>query len=372
MTDIQKIFEKNNIKLHIRTKCINLVSFIKHQQLYYKKKPHQFIPIKSQVIKAITTCNFYKIVTNLVFDVFKFANRDYKDWNIGEQPIKYRVNPEWIDYPFPQIKKELLNRLIQINMKKKNTNGRKKKDLIRTRNEGFLETYRIQLFDEKYRILYELHKELMGEDEFFTSSPKTGKIYSKFCQLSPDKRHELKFRGEEISGWDVSGLYPLLLNIRLKKQPNYSESEDMKLYSELTQNGKFYEHWNNLLIKEGIILPYISVAKDRFLSSVFNSAYKPEYRLYRYEIVFKKYFPDTWKVINDMKREFGFLCHWCFVQERSLMVDMIGLPLAKNNIPVWVVHDCIYTTLPNMNKVKKVIETVFHEAAGLKVNLKEK
>lgn len=372
MTDLNKLFEENNIKPHIRTKCINLVSLIKNQHSYYHKKPNQYVPIHSEIIRVILNRRQEKTVKKLVFESFKLADRDYSKWNPGKKPIGYRINKKWINYHIPSLSPYLLNKVLLVNIRNVPTNGRKKKELIRSRNEGFLETYRIQLFDEKYKILYELHKELMGEDEFFTSSPKTGKIYSKFCQLSPDKRHELKFRGEEISGWDVSGLYPLLLNIRLKKQPNYSESEDMKLYSELTQNGNFYEHWNNLLISEGIILPYVSVAKDRFLSSVFNSAFKPEYRLYRYEIVFKKYFPDTWKVINDMKREFGFLCHWCFVQERSLMVDMIGLPLAKNNIPVWVVHDCIYTTLPNMNKVKKVIETVFHEAAGLKVNLKEK
>lgn len=218
----------------------------------------------------------------------------------------------------------------------------------------------IVLINKMNRNLHKKHFKVKNSD----------KIYSFFTNITASQRKDLLYKGESIGGLDISSFYPVLFCEYIDE-----DYEDEKLYCKLVQSGEFYEYFRQLCYNEPdksirVKIQTLKTAKEHFLHSVFNSKYRIGEGT-KYEKVFEKYFPSVWATMLKCKREHKTICEYLFRLDSQIMIKEIGLPLAEANIPVFIVHDCIYTTTSKLEIVRKSIKYVF-STHGLKVNLKDK
>lgn len=241
------------------------------------------------------------------------------------------------------------------------------------------------------------------EEPLFFVDKTAGRLHTYITQLKSELRKFLRWKGKVLCSIDISNSQPYLLqsflnketydrcnnNNRLgrsKQQSNtimlgvliesISEEKDVILFKSIVSSGKFYEEFGKVLEDSGEFVDIEKEdirghVKDITFSTLFskNSAirYKNSIR------IFKKIFPNVYKVIKEIKQEKH---NTLAVVLQNLEADLVLHKACKKisqerpDIPIFTLHDSIITTEENTEYVQSVLKSILKKHIGIEPNFK--
>ncbi|PQA96674.1 hypothetical protein B0A69_00865 [Chryseobacterium shigense] len=156
----------------------------------------------------------------------------------------------------------------------------------------------------------------------------------------------------------------------------FQRKKDVILFKSIVSSGQFYEEFGKLLQENGEFLDIPdhemrSHVKDITFSTIFS---KNNVIRYNNSIkIFKKIFPNVYKVIREIKNEKH---NELAIALQNLEADLVLYKACKKitqdkpHVPIFTLHDSIITTQENVIYVQTVLKKVMKDYIGNKPKLK--
>lgn len=157
--------------------------------------------------------------------------------------------------------------------------------------------------------------------------------------------------------------------IMFLKSLQLSDSQEIKAYTKLVNNGQIYEHYQDALFKHlGKKLSRDQV-KDLFYISIFseNKLHFPE------KTVFKKIFPSIDRIFREIKKvKHNTLANMLQRVESYIVLDIICKRISKEKkrLPIFTIHDSIITIKGYEDYLQAVMEEELQKFVGVPPILK--
>jgi hypothetical protein len=198
---------------------------------------------------------------------------------------------------------------------------------------------------------------LIQDRQFFFSVCEFGRVHTNLTNLRSGLRQYLKHRGRPLVNLDIRNSQPLVFALLLREAyQGQPIPDDVRLYIELVQAGRFYEH----LMEASSIKPERRARfKAEFFGSTFfcrNDPVKPEAR------TFGQVFPNVYATIRAAKaQEHADLAHRLQRVESGLMIGGVATRLMRELPDTWIgtVHDSILMTEDRAESVKAIMLAEF-------------
>ena len=204
------------------------------------------------------------------------------------------------------------------------------------------------------------------------------------------------FKGRELQSVLSKVLIPkgerglgLDIPFMLEETPECSDMQSIKRsdvydFRDDVLSGQLYENQEVEFNKHGIYFENRKQVKTEVLRIMFtsNRFLNQEYRTYydkkkrkikvvdaRCKKIFSENLPDVYKIIEHLKsKDKKLLVRLLQRLESHLVLHVICKRISKQrpNMPLWTIHDCIYTTEGNQDYLKQVMEEEFTKAIGYK------
>lgn len=215
---------------------------------------------------------------------------------------------------------------------------------------------------------------------------KNGRLHTNLTMLPSNFRKCISFNGKPIIGVDVSNTQPLLLASlcdkywlkSLSKKGAIdidddllnefishldSSSSDLELYRDLVKCGEFYEYMMELypqFSRRVIKLNILKIINDKGTSNSYNR-----------ELVrkaFKTSFPTVYKLLELLKSKSHKQSSKLLMQiESSRFIIWFAQDFyykGNDDIPLYTIHDCIYTTEDNIELVTNSLVGFYKQYCG--------
>jgi hypothetical protein len=219
---------------------------------------------------------------------------------------------------------------------------------------------------EQYNSWYCSIERIHNKDWFFTVDQKAGRVHNNITNLAKNFRPFLSFNRNKLIEIDISNSQPLLFNVLISRYllrntsayncginlPYVPQNSDLRLYREITEQGRFYEFMmNELGIKED---------RDRFKIRMFTKLFYGKVFESEERTAFKKMFPEVSEIIDYYKRiNYRDLAIDLQRVEAEIMINSVVSRLAERKIFILTVHDSILTIPENIGIVQHVIRDEF-------------
>ncbi|MDQ7917201.1 hypothetical protein RBU60_06410 [Mesonia sp. MT50] len=240
----------------------------------------------------------------------------------------------------------------------------------------------------------------------------SGRVHTILTQLKGELRQFIKYKGEPLMAIDIKNSQPYLslsilnptkykdngirdkiykynneasstIMLALCNYPNY-DTDDIKVFTELVANGRFYEAFGDQLQKKQLIdEPCPSKRRKKAKQIMFSSMFghnnekckviDPETKKVRYfpnegMILFKEQFPSVHHIFKIIKKnKHNALA--CILQNLEAEIVLHKACKIITDIrpeaPLFTLHDSIITTEENVHYVKEVLSKVLFEAIGV-------
>ena len=204
---------------------------------------------------------------------------------------------------------------------------------------------------------------------------KSGRSYHKLTNLFSFGRHFLRYKGEPLVSIDCANSQPLLL-YNIYKENNILITGDAIEYRDMVISGNFYEYLQDTYIKRSNKQP---IERSEFKELIYTYILFSE-PMYNHKIleIFKDLFPsitDSIKIIKKTKRREisdrggnikDTLSFELRKAESELWINKVAVKIKNydKNIPIFVLHDSIFTTHKHYDIVLKLIEEVMIDEFG--------
>lgn len=390
------------------------------------QKDEQWIVLNSTLLRKLVG-NIYKdiIVALTDYKVIE-VNRSYK---VGEYSMSYKLLDKY-QFANELSKYPLVGGHLNVSLAK--TNNRKifkryLEDLKLSKIKRRTELPEI-IFNTKYRILIHwfktnklvidkdkavklLHEKNFKENEpnkylsylaaikmiedknYYLKSDRNGRFYSSITNLPKALRSCLSYDGEELVGTDVSNTQPLLLGElcdsvklnQLKHSKNIIVNElmfnkfinhlndypsDLLEYKTLVQDGKLYESFIGIapnFDRDVVKANMVKIINDRGYNDI------KEKKILREAL--KQKFPTISMLLDLLKSvdhhysssTLMSLESWNFVQ---YFPEIFSYKEANQNIPLFTIHDCFFTTKSKIDYLESEIEAFFQNNLMIHIPLK--
>lgn len=267
-----------------------------------------------------------------------------------------------------------------------------------------------EIKDERLRYnsrLLPLHK--LKENQFSFYVDNTGyRLHTNFTQMMSQLRKFIKYDGKKLCAVDIKNsqlflsigllddeLFTLndisnkITNPELINHSNYpimivenikaiKDKSDVILFKTYVSQGKFYEHFGDKLLEEGLIedVPG-SELREIAKEITFSAIYSPNRSIgYNKPMqLFKQLFPNVFKIYSLIKKGSSnhpalSICLQRF--EADLVLNDACRRIAEDRPDVFIatLHDSIITTEDNVDYVEKALSNVLRERLGVKPPLK--
>lgn len=216
-------------------------------------------------------------------------------------------------------------------------------------------------------------------DQFYFSTDKnTGRVYSNICSLPSPLRHFVYIidndgkRNYSLFEIDIKNAQPLLLAVLIEKQLKDNRKdvpEDVLLFKNRCENGKFYDSFKKQLKKRNIKVSE-TFKEDFFTRVLFNK--ESGNRVYRYKQLFDEIYPTVGTYLSELKssdyKKVSYLLQ--SIESQIIVTNTVKVLLQKGVFCVSL-HDAIICTVDDIEIIKKAITMAFSEfgvVPALKVN----
>jgi len=240
-----------------------------------------------------------------------------------------------------------------------------------------------------------------------------GRFHSPLTQLKGKLRQFLKYNGDKLYSIDIVNSQPYLISVLLNNRkfivnkilkiiqvynpearkegvlfteiPYYVSKignpnkipKNVKNYIKSVSSGLFYEHFGDLLKKEGLISGNGNELRKKAKNITFSSIFSPNTSIGYNDAIkkFKKVFPDVYHILSLIKFGNGFhRTLACSLQnfEANLILHKACKIISEKapNAPIFTLHDSIITTKEYIPLVEFVMMQVLTEAIGFPPVLK--
>lgn len=378
-----------------------------------------FVPLSSVKLKK-TYQEGYKLAMDLLYKrvLFKlpYSEQESYRFSLNDLYVNKMLRVECLDYTSLK-DKNIVNRLFKdvkgVDSRIKSRFGylikffcsKRLKIDVQSAREFIEEEYSQHKVFSKYII--DLQKVLdvhNGNYRFSNNQLTDGRFHNNLIQLKKGLRKFVSYDGEKLMEIDISNSAPFLLASLLSNTIKFNISESISdilnsyLYKFLenavsldikeTQeflnccsSGKIYELFVEDYIKDNRVrvLEYFKIEniddfdlesrsdelrkliKKDFLAMLFskNSQYKTM------QNIFSKRFPSIHNLLLNRKK-WGSkkLSHLLFQIESYVMLELIAKEFNRQNrgrVPIFTLHDCLFTTESNAEKLRLFVEERFSE-----------
>jgi hypothetical protein len=235
--------------------------------------------------------------------------------------------------------------------------------------------------------------DVFKDKDYHLKSDKNFRFYSSLTNLPRILRGSLTYDGKKLAGADVSNTQPLLMGTlcdidflkRLKREKHievddilfneflaHLESSPMDLiaYKELVQKGRLYESFSDIspeFTRETVKYYLIRVINDKGIDK------KRQKVAIRKAI--KERFPTIWMLLELLKSK-----NHKYVSSTLMSIEaqnfVINFPQEfyyqeeHQNIPLFMVHDCFFTTEENIDYMERYIKNYYAKFLSIELPLK--
>ena len=347
-------------------RCLHIISSILYT-LYSKKRkgkniPYtEYVPLYSQILKTILGTSYKSLL----------------DFLLSEEIIETRLN----DDGNQSYQAGYISKVYRINRKytKSKTSHKQYKFLTEAIEKAQLKNYND--LSPIHKHLYSFLKDLYFENgynwqkrhlpniEMFKCQngntnykvDKSGRSYHKLTNMFSFSRHFLKYNDENLVSIDCANSQPLLLYNFYERENNVND--DAIKYRDLVISGNFYEY----LLKK-----YSEKYKKNYIRKEFKELVYTyilfNHRKFNKDIlkIFKEEFPSIYMTISLNQRFKDDLSSKLRYEESELWINKIANNIYKYNkeIPIFVLHDSIFTTQKYYKEVYKIIKDTFSNELG--------
>ncbi len=212
---------------------------------------------------------------------------------------------------------------------------------------------------------------------FFDSAFWLANTSSTLLQLSTiDQDLSLHYRGQE-GGQEELFIMCYKTLLRIDRQ-----AHDVTLFQDLTSQGRFYEHMQNLFLQEcsqDFIQKYqlhalvqvkrimMRIAFDDSSEAQINKS--PDHECHR---VFREHFPSMASILQVLKtRSHVDVARLLQKIERYIIIDLATKDMVYNHkLAVFTIHDCVVCPLSDLSLVQQILTQHLTKAMGLNPSLK--
>lgn len=356
-----------------RDKYYFLITFIIYGRVFDKRKDSRsFIQLYSNFLKSVLSGHYKDYIKDLVeMEVIETDNRYIKN----EKSKAYRLTANYGDVKTMQVNIEDKN----IISKYWNYKSEQKKRISGSNYKHIFSCL------EKVEIDYEAAKSFINnaaleieqfnswncsidmihyKDWFFTVDRTAGRIHNNITNLPKDFRQFLRIKDKKLVEVDISNSQPLLLNILISRYlfryteysgnilPYVPQNSDLRLYKELTEQGKFYEY----------MMDKLSIIEDRstFKVRIFREVFYGRENESEEWKQFMKIFPTVAEVVSYYKKvNYKVLAIELQRIEADIMINSVVQKLAEQKIYSLTIHDSILTTHDRLGEVEEIIVNEF-------------
>ncbi|MGG6229361.1 hypothetical protein [Tenacibaculum sp. SDUM215027] len=251
----------------------------------------------------------------------------------------------------------------------------------------------------------------------FHYNPETdGRFHNSFTFLNKKFRKFLTYDDKKLVEVDIVNSIPTIFSLLLSKSINLNIKEvlnnniynyllmfnkisrnvdikEIELFKNMSVNGELYEKVSSKFIKKNIgylIDQYDGyydgenlifteefdvrkITKQNLLSMLFskNETYVDM------ELAFENIFPTIFRFIKELKevQDYKMFSHLLFQIESEIILEQVARPFNRLNggrVPIFTIHDCIFTVEGKENILKDFMEDRFVKLFGTKIGLKVK
>lgn len=409
--------------LHRRMKPFRKSTLIRFITLFYsttiKNRFRRYIPLSSTRLNNEISQNYKLIIDGLIDYKLIEPGKKYSE---GRHSNHYGLTDKY--YNHKEITPVVLKPKIETNLAK-NRRNQTQKMLLKARLDGQLKELTIEeklfdryglltrwFYDTRLEFNYELaQKHLLkiqkskakkspkkyqhafpAVERFYRKDwsirfDKNGRLHTNLTMLPSKFRECITFEGEQLKGVDVSNTQPLLLatlcdthwlSTLIKRGAIQVDDQlfnefkglmeakplDFTEYQEIVRKGRFYEHMMSLypsFSRKVMKLSILKIINDRGESNTVNR-----------EMVrgaFKATFPTIYKLLELLKSVTYKQSSQLLMQvESSQFIVWFTQEFYYNErndqIPLYTIHDCFYTTPQHIDYVKSELINYYQKYCG--------
>ena len=219
---------------------------------------------------------------------------------------------------------------------------------------------------EQYNSWYCSIERIHNKDWFFIVDKTAGRVHNNITNLAKIFRPFLSLNNNKLIEIDIANSQPLLFNVLISRYllrntsvyncginpPYVPPNSDLRLYREITEQGRFYEFMMNKL---GIIEDRDHFKVRMFTKIFYGKVFDSEERT-----AFKKIFSEVLEIIDYYKKiNYRDLSIYLQKVESEIMVDSVVKRLAEAKIIALTIHDSILTTPDSVKLVQEIIMEEF-------------
>ena len=361
--------EKHMDKFHF------IITFIFYGRIFNKKNDStSFIQLYSQFLKKIITGRYREHIQELIkMNVIETDNRYIKK----KKSKAYRLTENYCSAKIKQVRiidekivSNYWNFKIEQERRITATNYQylfKCLEQIEIDFEAAMDrlnnhTENSEQFSSSFCLINRIH----NKDWFFTVDKTAGRVHNNVTNLAKIFRPFLSFQSKRLMEIDISNSQPLLLNVLISRYllrnfsayncgtnpPYVPQNSDLRLYKEITEQGRFYEYMMNEL---GIDEDRDSFKVRMFTKLFYGKVFESEERT-----AFRKIFPEVSEIIDYYKKiNYRDLAIELQRAEAEIIIDSIVPRLATEKIFALTIHDSILTIQDNVKLVQEIIMDEF-------------
>lgn len=359
-----------------------------------------YIPLKSEFLVKVLGCYYRKYLNDLIQNGIIETDNFYIK---GEKARGYRLTEKYRYQKFRKVEitdRELIKRVTKRKMEYKNkmTENENINYIYECMNEIILD------YDNAYNwieqnvteidkyVSYNISLDLINEaNYFFIVDDTAGRIHNNFTNLPKDLRPFLSYNKQPLIEVDIANSQPFFFNVLIERymrdreydninlsyvynkgiDVSYLREDDIKLYRELTCQGRFYEY-----LRDQFDAYERYESRDDFKRTVFAKIfYSQENENYIYEErrKFRKLFPRVAEIIKYYKKDdYKNLAIQLQRVEAEIIIHKIIPKLAEENIWAITIHDSILTTKKEAERVKQIMLNTIQDQLNLQPKIRIK
>jgi len=364
-------------KFYFIVSYILFISYCDHRykdltEISKKARNKLYIPINAKYLQNICGSNYYKgIVSILLTERILETDNHY----LPKQKCKgYRIVDDFL-YNQPtnyEIKDKKLEQRIKAKQNKANENLSKVNkqilEIIKSRfifdlNSAFkviTQQKKTNIINDKsFNSTYNQLLQLQNNNFYFSSSPKTERIFHNYSNLKKDLRNFIKhISGEKLIEIDIANSQPFFLGciISMLEQTN-----DTQGFISIVQSGNFYDYLRK------------NISSDLQKKNILTMLYCQTYWDIKHKDKFTELFPTVSKVIDLIKAEdYRNLAIELQSREADMILKTIAPILLNEKIDFIPIHDSFLIKETDKNRVTEIFEQCFMEKYKIIPRLKIK
>lgn len=216
--------------------------------------------------------------------------------------------------------------------------------------QGLYGKWENKYMDDRHFSFYQMFIDEWGEKRYFYVA-KSGRLYTSITNMPSVFRQFLSFESnEKLIEVDQKNCQPLLLS--------HIDSRVDDNYRELCEQGEFYSYLEKEMRQSGINMSDKGSFKVDFFSKVF---FDTEKRNNKYKEIFKDCFPNTYDVIQEIKKDdYKELSHQLQTKESQLLMRVCSILRDEYGVEnILTIHDSVMVEERFQGVVEQVMNEVF-------------